>query len=320
MAGLTGRLPVKRPEQRFPLKYASEYLATPLPTPTYPIDVSEGITDFGMMGNDSYGDCGPAAEVHLEMTTAKAAGGAAPDPNATTALDRYTAYTGTNTPPGPGVNLADYLKWCYDQHYILAFAPVQTTPAEIDAFMQAGFGCYVGVNLTDDAVNLFDAGEPWTVAGGQQPDPNEGHCILKVQADGQGTDGYVTWGKVQKATSDWSAACIEEAWLVVTTEEQLAKFTQSLLADVQALDGTGPAPTPAPAPEPVPTPSPVPAPTPTPEPPAPPSPAPEPPSPPSPSPDPVSPPSPEPAPSPLERFKEEVVEIIEDVKKKIEEL
>ena len=523
---LRGRLPQKQGADRFPLRWAHEYLTTPLPAPTYPVDVSEGIAAWGMCGNDQYGDCGAAGEYHAEMSTAAAAGVPVPATYASTAVDRYVAYTGVPTPPGPGVNLADYLLWCYQQGYIKAFAPVDHTNREqCDGIMQAGYGLYCvgprtrvltddlrwveagdigvgdalmgfdeegprrawrrsvvtraerivkpcydltfddgtevrcstdhqwltgrgrdgwdarwvrtdrmrctsyntsrvfkpiepwadvnsyeagylaaafdgegclrhrrytsttgvprtenaltfaqkdnsmmaeverclkhfgftfghktvnpetgvsyltiqrrpeilrflgmirplrlmdnyrakqgfdgvrmpvgtkvglvervdvgeqevvvltttsgtfiaeglashncGVNLTDDAEQLFGV-SPWTVANGEQPDPNDGHCVLRVKSDQAARmDTYVTWGALQQATYDWTAACLDEAWLIVTTEEQLAAFDPSLLADIQALGGTGPAPqpTPTPTPEPAPTPEPTPTPEPVP--------------------------------------------------------
>ena len=122
--------------------------------------------------------------------------------------------------------------------------------------MTAFHGLYVGVNLTDDADSLFGNGQPWTVANGEKPDPNDGHCIVKVKADGQQTDTWVTWGALQESTQAWTAACLDEAWAVVTTEDEAAILDMpALLADINALGGTGgsggatpPAPSPAPPP------------------------------------------------------------------------
>ena len=250
--GLKGRLPQRAVGDRFNIQWAHQYLASPLPSPTYPIDVTGGITDFGMMGNDNYGDCGAAGEVHGEMTTAVAAGVTGPAPDSPLALNRYTTYVGSTTPPGPGVVLADYLLWLYKNGYIKAFAPVDhTNKAQMDALMQVGFFLYVGVNLTDRDEQDFGAQPPvtWGSQGGTpQPNPNNGHCIIKVKADGHGTDGWVTWGAVQLSTEEWTKAVVQEAWLVVTTEEQLAKFTPALLADINALGGTGGSQPPAPSP------------------------------------------------------------------------
>jgi len=263
--GLLGRLPLKPVTERFALRYAHEYLKSPLPTPTYPIDVTEGITDWGMGGNATYGDCACAGEYHLEMSTAVAAGVAEPNPDSDVPVQRYVEFTGVSAPPGPGCNLADFLLWLYQRGDIKGFAPVDDSDlGQCDALMQAGIGLYCGVLLTADAQPDFANRAIWGGSTPIQPTPSLGHCILRVAATGAGPDDvseYVTWGALQKATRAWDAACTEETWLVVTTEEQLAKFTPTLLADIEALHGTGAAVTPAPTPV---TPSPVVTPTPAP--------------------------------------------------------
>jgi hypothetical protein len=139
-----------------------------------------------------------------------------------------------------GANIADLLLYWYKAGAILAFAPVDhTKPAAVDAAMTAFHGAYVGVNLTDDADQLFEHGEPWTVAGGEKPDPMDGHCIVKVAADGQ-YDKWVTWGAEQRSTVAWTAACLEEAWVVITHEDESPLVDiASLRADINSLHGTG---------------------------------------------------------------------------------
>ncbi len=185
-------------------------------------------------------NCAIAGELHLEMTTAKAAGTVGPNPTDTQlAISRYVRFTGTPTPPGPGCNLADLLLWLYKQGIVLAFAPVTLSNLEQqDAFMAAGFGLYTGVLLTQFAQQDFAEHVEWGTEHAPQPDPSLGHCILRVGASGPAdTDesAYVTWGAIQFATRAWDRACVEEAWLVVTREEQLAKFTPQLIADCKAL-------------------------------------------------------------------------------------
>ena len=258
-AGLQGRLPVKPEGKRFAIQWAHDYLAITVPPPTYPIDVSGGITDWGMLGNDQYGDCGEAGIRHVEMSTALAAKHPLPVVTDQQAINEYLRFTGGRD---TGVNLADFLLWLYSQGRIKAFAPVDHRNAAImDSLMAEFNGLYVGVNLTNDAQQLFGTGTPWTTANGELPDPAEGHCIVKVKANGS-MDGWVTWGAVQSSTAAWSHLCVEEVWLVVTTQEELAKFTPHLLADIEALGGTGgvPAPAPQPAPKPTPAPTPTPAP------------------------------------------------------------
>jgi hypothetical protein len=84
VAGLRGRLPVKPPAERFAIQYLSQYLRAQLPPPSYPVDVSAGITDWRMLGNgpdktctthpNGVGDCTFAGRQHNKM--AKAAAGA----------------------------------------------------------------------------------------------------------------------------------------------------------------------------------------------------------------------------------------------------
>ncbi|HUJ65936.1 MAG TPA: hypothetical protein VLX59_10385, partial [Acidimicrobiales bacterium] len=68
----------------------------------------------------------------------------------------------------------------------------------------------------------------------------EGHCIVKVKADGRDFDTWVTWGALEASTLGWTAACLEEAWAIVTSEDEAARLDMTaLLADIAALGGTG---------------------------------------------------------------------------------
>jgi hypothetical protein len=214
----------------------------------YPVDVSEGITDWGMLGNgpdptctllpDGCGDCSFAAREHYQM--AKAARGQDTETSETsnTLVEEYLSY---DHGQDAGANLGDVLHYWYSTGKILAYAPVDhTDPVAVDAAMQAFTGVYCGVYLTDDAQQLFEAGQPWTVADGQTSDRTDGHCILKVGAVGNGgNDTWITWGLAQKSTPDWTAACIEEAWVIITAEDANSKLIDlaALRADIDALGG-----------------------------------------------------------------------------------
>jgi hypothetical protein len=253
-AGLRGRLPVKPVAERFPIQYLSSYLRAALPAPSYPLDVSAGITEWQMLGNgpdptltvnngQPVGDCTFAGRQHLRMAKA-AAGGETETWETTNQL--VTEYLAFDHGKDQGANIADLLLAWYKAGKILAFAPVDhTDPSACDSAMEAFHGLYVGVSLTDDADELFGKGEPWTLANGEKPDPNNGHCIVKVKADGQQLDTWVTWGALQESTVQWAAACLDEAWAVVTTEDEAAKLDMpALLADINALGGTGATPPP----------------------------------------------------------------------------
>lgn len=242
VAGKLGRRPALPPEQRFAIKWVHEYGA--LPAPAYPIDVSGGITDWGMYGNgpdpdctlrpDGVGDCSFAARIHYQMAVAAWGHEHPPTETPNQLVAEYLQY---DDGIDQGAVLAQLLLNWYQTGKIAAFAPVH--PDTSDAALQAFHGLYVGVNLTPDAQDLFAAGQPWTVADGQQPDPALGHCVLQVKADGHRFNDYVTWAEDQPATLDWSDLCVEERWAVILHEDTVAPLyidVSVLRADIDALD------------------------------------------------------------------------------------
>jgi hypothetical protein len=248
-AGLRGRLPVKPPGARFNIQWLSSYLATPLPAPVYPVDVSAGITDWGMLGNgpdktctthpDGVGDCTFAGREHYRRAKAAAGHETEKWEDSNQLVAEYLRY---DHGQDQGANIADLLLSWYQDQTILAFAPVDhTKPAAVDAAAQAFHGTYAGVNLTDDADSLFSQHEPWTVGGGQQPDPSDGHCIVKVGSDGGQLDTWVTWGALQQSTLAWTAAALDEAWVIISEEDAKAASLDiaGLRRDIDALHGTG---------------------------------------------------------------------------------
>ncbi len=249
IAGHRGRLPVKPPAERFAIKYLSGYLRTPLPAPVYPVDVTGGITDWGMLGNgpdptcttypNGVGDCTFAGRQHNRMAKAAAGDETEQWETSNQLVAEYLAY---DHGKDVGANMADLLLFWYKAGTILAFAPVDhTDPAAVDSAMAAFHGAYVGVNLTDDADSLFEQGQPWTTASGEKADPNDGHCIVKVASDGSQFDTWVTWGAEQKSTLPWTVACLQEAWVIITQEDAEAANLDiaALRADIDALQGTG---------------------------------------------------------------------------------
>lgn len=258
-AGKRGKLPAKR----LAMGFLHDYAKAPLPAPVYPVDVRAGIPDGGwdMLGNgpdpsctvapDGVGDCGFAGRQHARMAKAAHYGETETWETSDELVAEYLAY---DHGQDQGVNLADVLLYWYQQGVILGFAPVDhTSPAAVDAAVQAFRGVYSGVNLTDDADQLFGEGKPWTLANGEQPDPDEGHCIVKVYANGKDGDGWVTWGAFQPSTAGWTAACLTEAWVIISSEDEAAKVDMAALtADIEALGGKEAEAVPAPAPGPVP--------------------------------------------------------------------
>lgn len=250
-AGLRGRGPVKPEGEKFPLRFIHEYTGA-LPAPQYPVDVTGGIAPeaWEMLGNgpdptctthpQGVGDCYFAARQHYAM--AKAAGDGAPMPTETSnqLVAEYLRY---DHGQDIGVNVADVLLAEYQAGIILGFAPVDHTDrAACDAAMQQFHGLLLGVDLTDDADDLFQEGQPWTVANGEVPNPGEGHCILRVKSSGPGPDAIstdITWGAEQESTAAWDTACIQEAWVAILSEDDIdTEALAALRADIDALGGT----------------------------------------------------------------------------------
>jgi hypothetical protein len=247
-AGKRGRLPAKAPADRFAISYVHQYLTQPLPAPVYPVDVSGGITDWGMLGNgpdptcethpDGVGDCTFAGREHARRAKAAAGHEIEQWETSDSLVAEYLAY---DHGQDVGANIADLLLFWYRSGKILAFAPVDHTHAgAVDSAMAAFHGTYCGVDLTDDADELFQQGEPWDITDDEWPDPDDGHCIVKVGSDGHELDTWVTWGARQKSTLDWSAACLQEAWVIITAEDAAAANLDiaALRADIDALHGT----------------------------------------------------------------------------------
>lgn len=221
------------------------------PTPPPSGDVTGGLHDWGMLGNDRYGCCGVAAFEHIRMAKAlcSVADGtptfesdfAVPTTESTEAL--YFAYGKAQGEPGEhpdeGVANADFLKWLFEQGEIEWFAELDVQ--NVDEVHQAMLDCYgvlVAVALTDDAEQLFSAHEPWTVANGETPDQQEGHDIALL-AYAPDNDAFVTWGAVEPATPEWVKECASEAWVFGSREDgERAGFdVDACVAAIRALGG-----------------------------------------------------------------------------------
>lgn len=142
----------------------------------------------------------------------------------------------------------------------------------------------LGIELPDEWITPFPAGNGfvWDVAG--DPNPDNGHCVevldydsIGIIIDSWGLVGTITWAAAAKYLS---AKSFGETYLHLSPDT-LAKaqakapngvLWTDMIADFDTLGGTvtpptpAPAPSPSPAPAPTPTPSPAPSPTPAPQP------------------------------------------------------
>jgi len=171
-----------------------------------------------MLGNDQYGDCGPAGLQHGFEADATIAHETEQWPTTEQVVNYYLDYTGGKD---DGVVLADFLAYVrahgfYD-HHVHAYAPVRVQDVQLlhTSVWLYGFA-YTGIVVTAGMEDAFANGQPWTTNLLDSP-VQGGHCVPIVGYD----DHYlycVTWGQVQPITYPAWHYIASEAWAVLTGE------------------------------------------------------------------------------------------------------
>lgn len=225
---------------------------------------------WGMLMNDSLGDCAIAGPEHETMLLTDEGVALAKFKDANAQAD-YSAVSGYN-PKDPssdvGCQISDVLSYRQKKglidaagvrHQIGAYVQLdQTVQNEILMGIYL-FGCVgIGIEFPDSAMTQFNNGQVWDVVKGATIEG--GHYVPVVYFDG--TYFYcITWGAVQKMTIAFFKKYCDEAWIALSQDfmkngvSPLGFNLAALQADVTAITGT-PIPDPV-DPTPVP-PSPVP--------------------------------------------------------------
>lgn len=158
--------------------------------------------NWGMLGNDQYGDCVLAGAAHETMQWNRERGAAATfTPEAV--LSDYSAITGfnpndPNTDQGTDMQVAasyrrktGVVDAAGTRHKIDAYLAVKTE-AEIKAAVYLFGAAGVGIRFPKSAMDQFNAGKPWTIV---KNSPIEGgHYIPALNFDKKYVY-CVTWGK-----------------------------------------------------------------------------------------------------------------------------
>ena len=153
-----GALPAQRPVG---LGLLTDYIAGSLPKP--PPSVKAPTFNWGMLGNDEYGDCGVAGLEHGFEADALAADEHETWPDDQAATEYYLDYTGGED---TGVVLTQYLAYVrqhgYYGHTLRAFAPVAVhdVPTLQTAIFAYGFA-YTGIAVTAGMQQAFQDVQPW---------------------------------------------------------------------------------------------------------------------------------------------------------------
>jgi hypothetical protein len=208
------------------LRFGS-YLKSTLAPPPASRDWSGAITNWGMMGNDQYGDCTAAAAGHMIMDWTKEANGAefiTPDSAILTFYNHFA-----HGVADAGANMLAVLKYWrkhgLDKHKITAFMALQPQ-SQVEAMDAVNLfdGLYIGVALPNSVVpssgNWLNI--PWQVppggpVGAAAPNPNNGHCIPAVGYD-QRNLYIVTWGALKPMSWAFYNAYADEAYAVLSTD------------------------------------------------------------------------------------------------------
>ncbi len=230
------------------LRLAS-YLRPELPAAPPSLDIAEGISAWGMLANDRYGDCTCAAAAHMEMVWSRIAG----QPKDFTDEQVLDLYNRCNNGADDGANELFVLnEWRHNGlggSKIYAFAEVP--PADIALVRQAAYifsGLYLGVALPVTAQAQIQAQQPWdVVANGPSAQAWSwgGHAVSIIAYDDSGLT-CVTWGRLQRMTWGFWQQYVEEAWAIIPEDfEQLpvgqkivgALDFNQLVSDLQAIGG-----------------------------------------------------------------------------------
>ena len=229
----------------------STYLVNPFPEDDgSPQDFSSAVSEWGTLGNDSYGDCGPAGDVHLNMANAwtakeQPAGNIASPtwPSADEVVKAYLQFTGGKD---SGVDLGQWLLW-RTTHSIGPLPPIGGF-AQVDDYgkMYAGAeetfgGLYNGILVSPEAMQEFEMGQPFTSTA---TDWEGGHCFPHVARNLQWGRG-ITWGLDQLFSWEWWQACREESYVILTPAQMDAPggvfhgvAVAKLKEDIKQLQGT----------------------------------------------------------------------------------
>jgi hypothetical protein len=235
--------------------------ALPKTTVTAPPSANwlSGIKQWGMLANDSVGDCTAAGAAHVAMAVEHYGRGrdiTLTDSDALTMYEAISGYRPGKPSTDVGATLQDALGYWRATgiagNKIAAFAEIDAQNLDLVRACIAIFGAvYTGMNFPASAMDQFDAGKPWSVV--KRSSIEGGHCV-PIGAYDDESFACVTWGQVQPMTLDFYKRYFDEVWvpidldwLTATGASPAGLDTDALNADYQALTGEpGPFPQAAP--------------------------------------------------------------------------
>lgn len=216
-----GKLPARKDAIKFKL---TSYLA--LPTPPSKVGSFTQL-DWGMLGNDNYGDCVWAGAAHETIFWNK-------EVNKTVGftdsevLGDYSKVTGFN-PNDPSTDngtdmqvAASYRRKTGIQaqdkrHKVLSYLSIKNDKTQLKTAIYLFNAVGIGIQFPRSAMAQFNAGKPWTVTSSPI---DGGHYVPAVGYDSRYVY-VVTWGKTQKMTWGFFKKYCDEAVCYLTDEDLL---------------------------------------------------------------------------------------------------
>jgi hypothetical protein len=201
----------------------SKYFTATLPPPPPSRDWTKGITSWGMLMNDTLGDCTCAGVGHaVQVWTANASTEATiTDAEVLSIYENWCGYNPANPATDQGGICLNVLKNWQQQgfsgHRLSAFATV--LPANQAHVMQAVNlfgGVYIGLNVPQSVMNNADNnGVTWHTGGDQTI--IGGHCVFIAGYDPNGLT-IISWGEVYKMTWAFWNAFVDEAYALISPD------------------------------------------------------------------------------------------------------
>ncbi len=224
-----------------------KYLTPCLTPPPLSADWTKGISSWGVMLNDTLGDCTIAGCGHAVQVWTANTGNEITLPNTT--IEKYYEKWDGYKPGDPSTDtggieldvLNNWKKHSFARHKLMAFAdPKPSDLTEIRQAIALFGGVYIGLALPITAQNQ----DVWDVVpnGGADAQPGSwgGHCVFVPKYDEKGFT-CITWGAPKIMTlAFWNAYC-DEAHTLLSPDWIAAKgspsgFNQAqLLADLEAI-------------------------------------------------------------------------------------
>jgi hypothetical protein len=215
-------------------------LTAPLPTAPKHFGHATLYTDWGMLGNDRYGDCTCAGSDHEHMLWTALGRGKSKGAQFTTAntLSDYSAISGFD-PNNPSTDNGAAVDHVMDYRRTVGMIDSAGQRHKIDLGVrlpghqgsfdwQQFINCVwafkavaIGTLIPSSAQQQFASGEPWDYVGDQNIEG--GHYIPAVASTSSGRQVTIlTWGRQQVMTRSFFEAYVDELWVPLSQEAMSA--------------------------------------------------------------------------------------------------